>query len=120
VPLPLEDLVLAGWLLSLGVIGWATAQLTDPPLRFVVAPVAAVVAVGVAVLAKQLRFPGAPLTGDGFQILIVVWAIIALAGAVFGRYPALRVRSSRLATATGAVLLLVAGAVGAVPYVLAR
>jgi hypothetical protein len=120
VPLPLEDLVLVGWLLSLAVIGWATAQLIEPPVSFVVAPAAALVAVGVALLAKQLRFPGAPLTGDGFEILILVWVVIALAAAAFGRFQPLRVRSSGLAAALGAGLLVVAGAVGAVPYVLAR
>jgi hypothetical protein len=120
IPLPLEDLVLVAWVFSLVVIGWATAQLIDPPVRFVVAPAAALVAVGVALLAKQLRYPDAPLTGDGFEILIWVWAVIALAAAVFGRYPAVRVRSGRLAGAIGAGLLMVAGAVGAVPYVLAR
>jgi hypothetical protein len=120
IPLPLEHLVLVGWLLSLVVIGWATAQLVDPPIRFVVAPAAALVALGVAIVAKELRFPGAPLTGDGFDVLIWVWAVIALAAVALGRHPAVRVRSQGLAAAMGAAFLVVAGAVGAVPYILAR
>jgi hypothetical protein len=81
IPLPLEDMVLLGWLLSLMVIGWVTAQLIDRPVRFVVAPAAALLAVGVALVARQFRFPGALLTGDGFEILIWVWAVIALTAA---------------------------------------
>src|SRR3979411_2286331 len=74
VPLPLGELVLVGWAVALAAAGWATAQLLRPPLGFVAAPAAAVIAIGVALLAKQLRYPEAPLTGDAFEILIWVYA----------------------------------------------
>jgi hypothetical protein len=120
VPLPLGDLVLVGWVLALAVTGWATAQLIRPPLGFVAAPAAAIIAIGVALLAKQLRYPEAPLTGDAFEILIWVYALIGLFGAILGLHPALRARSSGLAAREAVVLLLVAALVAAVPQVLAR
>jgi hypothetical protein len=120
VPLPLEDLVLVGWVLGLLAIGWVAAQLLDPSAGLVAAPAVALAAVAVTLVAKQLRYPAAPLTGDGFEILIWVWALIGLIGAALGSYPPLRMRSRRVAAAAGAGLLAVAGAVSAVPYVLAR
>jgi hypothetical protein len=120
VPLPLGDLVLMGWVVSLVVIGWATAQLIEPPGRFLVAPAAVLIVVGVTIVAKQLRYPTASLTGDGFEVLIWVWMLIGLVAAVLGSRQALRVRSGELAATIGVGLLVVAGAVGAVPYVLAR
>jgi hypothetical protein len=119
IPLPLEDLVMVGWVLGLVAIGWVTAQLIDPPVGFLVAPVAVLVVVGVTIVAKLLRYPTASLTGDGFEILIWVWMLVGLVGAVLGSRPALRVRSGELAASIGVGLLVVAGAVGAVPYVLA-
>jgi hypothetical protein len=120
VPLPLGELVLVGWALALATTGWATAQLLRPPLGFVAAPAAAVIAIGVALLAKQLRYPEAPLTGDAFEILIWVYAGIGLLGAILGLHPALRARSSRHAATVGALLLILSGVVAAVPQVLAR
>jgi hypothetical protein len=120
IPLPLEDLVMVGWVLGLVAIGWVTAQLIDPPVSFLVAAAAVLVVVGVTIVAKQLRYPTASLTGDGFEILIWVWMVIGLVGAVLGSRPALRVRSDELAATIGVGLLVVAGVVGAVPYVLAR
>jgi hypothetical protein len=46
VPLPLEDLVSVSWLLVLAIIGWFAAQVIGGPLRVVVAPAAAAVAIG--------------------------------------------------------------------------
>jgi hypothetical protein len=120
VPLPLEDLVLMGWVISLVVIGWATAQLFEPPVRYLVAPAAVLIVVGVTIVAKQLRYPTASLTGDGFEVLIWVWMLIGLVAAVLGSRQALRARSGELAAVIGVGLLVVSGAVGAVPYVLAR
>jgi len=120
IPLPLEDLVLMAWVFSLVVIGWATAQLIDPPVRFVAAPAAVLIVVGVTIVAKLLRYPTASLTGDGFEVLIWVWMLIGLVAAVLGSRQALRARSGELAAVFGLGLLVVSGAVGAVPYVLAR
>jgi hypothetical protein len=119
VPLPLEDLVMVGWVLGLVALGWVTAQLIDPPVGFLVAPAAVLVLIAVTIVAKLLRYPTASLTGDGFEILIWVWMLIGLLGAILGTRPALRVRPAEVAAALGAGLLVIAGAVGAVPYVLA-
>jgi len=92
VPLPLGDLVLVGWLLALVVIGWATAQLIDIPWRFLVAPAAVFVVVAVALAAKQVRYPEAPLVGDGFEVLIWIYAAFGLLGAGLGSLSAMRRR----------------------------
>jgi hypothetical protein len=119
IPLPLEDLVMVGWVLGLLAIGWVTAQLVHPPIGFLVAPAAVLVVVGITIVAKQLRYPTASLTGDGFEILIWVWMLIGLVGAVLGSRPALRVRSGEVAASIGMGLLVVAAAVEALPYMLA-
>jgi lysylphosphatidylglycerol synthetase-like protein (DUF2156 family) len=119
VPLPLVDLVMVGWVQGLVAIGWVTAQLIDPPVGFFVAPAAVLVVVGVTIVATQLRYPTASLTGEAFEILIWVWMLVGLVGAVIGSRPAFRVRSRELAASIGLGLLVIAGAVGAVPYVLA-
>jgi hypothetical protein len=120
VPLPLGDLVLMAWLLALVVIGWASAQLIDPPVRFLAAPAAAVVAVGVALAAKQVRYPDAPLVGDGFEVLVLIYAAFGLLGAVLGSMSSLRVRPPERAAGLTAGLIVVTAVLGAVPYILAR
>ncbi len=120
VPLPLGDLVLVGWLLALVVIGWATTQLIDPPIRFLVAPAAALVAFGVALAAKQVRYPDAPLVGDGFEVLIWIYAGLGLLGAGLGSLSALRTRPPERIAGVTAGLIVVTGVLGAVPYILAR
>lgn len=89
-------------------------------MGIVAAPAAAVLAIAVAVLAKQVRYPDAPLTGDGFAVLIWGYAFVGLVGAIVGLHPALRVGSTQVAASIGAGLIVAAGAVAAVPYVLAR
>ena len=120
VPLPLGDLVLVGWLLALVVIGWATTQLIDPPIRFLVAPAAALVAFGVALAAKQVRYPNASVVGDGFEVLIWIYAGLGLLGAGLGSLSALRTRPPERIAGVTAGLIVVTGVLGAVPYILAR
>jgi hypothetical protein len=120
VPLPVGDLVLMGWLLALVVIGWATAQLIDPPVRFLAAPVAGLIAFGVALAAKQVRYPGASLVGDGFEVLILIYAAFGLLGAGLGSLSALQTRPPERAAGVTAGLIVVTGVLGAVPYILAR
>jgi hypothetical protein len=120
VPLPLGDLVLMGWLLALVVIGWATAQLIDIPWRFLVAPAAVFVVVGVALAAKQVRYPEAPLVGDGFEVLIWIYVAFGLLGAGLGSLSALRTGPPQRAAMVTTALIVVTSALGAVPYILAR
>jgi hypothetical protein len=119
-PIPLGDLVLLSWLFSLAIVGWFAAQVIDGPVRIVVAIAAAAVALGVALVSKQLRYPESPLVGDGFEVLIVIYAAVALFGAALGSLPALRAKSRELAGGVTAAMIVVAGVAGAVPYVLAR
>ena len=120
VPLPLEGLVIVSWLLALGIIGWFAAQVVDGPLRIFAAPAAAVIAIAVALTAKLLRYPNAPLAGDGFEVLIWIYAAIGLAGAGLGSLSALRTRPPERAAGITAGLIVVTGVLGAVPYIMAR
>jgi hypothetical protein len=119
-PIPLEGLVIMSWLFALAVVGWFAAQVISGPLRIVAAPAASVLAIGVALVAKLVRYPDAPLVGDGFEVLIWIYAAVGLVGAALGSLPALRTTSREGAGAVTAALIVVAGAVGAVPYILAR
>jgi hypothetical protein len=119
-PIPLEGLVITSWLFALAVVGWFAAQVVDGPLRIVAAPAAAALAIGVALVAKLVRYPDAPLVGDGFEVLIWIYAVVGLCGAALGSLPALRTKSQDLAGGVAAALIVFAGALGAVPYVLAR
>jgi hypothetical protein len=96
------------------------AQLLGGPLRFIAAAASAVLAIGVALTAKQLRYPESPLVGDGFEILIWIYVAAGLIGAALGSVSALRARRVDRAARLTAVFIVVAGAVGAAPYVLAR
>lgn len=120
IPIPLGDLVLLSWLFSLAIVGWFAAQVSDGPVRVVAALAGVAVAIGVALASKQLRYPESPLFGDGFEVLIVIYAAVALFGAALGSLPALRTKSRELAGGVTAAMLVVAGVAGAVPYVLAR
>jgi hypothetical protein len=120
VPLPLEGLVIVSWLFALVVVGWFAAQVISGPLRIVAAPAASALAIGVALVAKLVRYPDAPLVGDGFEVLIWIYAAVGLVGAALGSLPALRAKSRELAGGITAALIVVAGMLGAVPYVVAR
>lgn len=119
-PIPLEGLVIVSWLFALAIVGWFAAQVIDGPLRVVAAPAAAALAIGVALVAKLVRYLDAPLVGDGFEVLVWVYAAVGLFGAALGALPALRTKSREVAGGVAAGLIFVAGALGAVPYVLAR
>jgi hypothetical protein len=120
VPLPLEVLVFVAWLFSLAIVGWFVAQVTSGSLRIVAAPAAAALATGVALVSKLARYPDAPLVGDGFEVLIWIYAAVGLVGAALGSLPALRTKSREFAGGVTAALVVFAGVVGAIPYVLAR
>lgn len=120
VPLPLEGLLIVSWLFALAIVGWFVAQVVRGPLRIVAAPAAAALAICVALVSKLVRYPDAPLVGDGFEILIWIYVVVGLVGAALGSLPALRTKSGEFAGGVTAGLIVVAGVVGAVPYVLAR
>jgi hypothetical protein len=119
IPLPLGDLVLVSVLLALTALGWFVAQVTSAPLRLILAPASTAFAIGVALFAKQIRFPEAPLVGDGFEILIWIYAAVGFIGAVLGSLPALRTTPSERAAAVTVGIIVLSGVLGAVPYVLA-
>jgi len=119
VPVPFEDLILFAWVLALAAIGWTASQLLGRRAGVLLAPVAALVAIGVALFAKAFRFPTAPLVGDGFEILIWGYLLVAAVAATVGGFTAIRARSASLAAAIGTIAVLIAGTIGAIPYVLA-
>jgi hypothetical protein len=116
-PLPLEGLVWASWILALLIAGWGTTQLVRGTRGVLLAPVAALIVVGVAIVAKQLRHPAAPITGDGFEILIWVYALIGLVGGALARLGPPFATDRVVSVST--TLLVVAAAIGAVPYLMA-
>jgi hypothetical protein len=120
IPLPLEGLVILSWLSALAIVGWFAAQVIDGPLRIVAAPTAAALAIGVALVSKLARYPDAPLVGDGFEVLIGIYAVFGLLGAGLGSLSALRARPPARAAGVTAGLMVVIGVLGAVPYILAR
>lgn len=120
VPLPLEGLVIVSWLFALAIVGWFVAQVTRGPLRLFAAPAAAALTIGVALVSKLVRYPDAPLVGDGVEVLIWIYALVGLVGAAVGSLPALRTKSREFAGGISAGLIVVAGVLGVVPYVLAR
>ena len=79
-------------------LGWQAAQVSSVPASLALAPAMVVVMVAALLAVKFTRLPTAPLVGEGFQILVVIYAAVGLLGAVIGRIPSLRAR-----TATGAV-----------------
>ena len=120
VPLPFEGLVIVSWLFALGIVGWFAAQVVDGPLRIFAAPAAAALAIAVALVAKLIRYPDAPLVGDGFEVLIWIYAAFGLLGAGLGSLSALQTRRPERAAGVTAGLIVVTGVLGAVPYILAR
>lgn len=79
-------------------LGWQAAQVSPVPASLGLAPAMVVVMVAALLAVKFNRLPSAPLVGDGFQILVGIYAAVGLLGALIGRIPSLRAR-----TATGAV-----------------
>ena len=120
IPLPVGDLVLVSWVFALMTLGWLVAQLSDGLLRVLLAAASALLAIGVTLAAKQVRFPESSLVGDGFEILIWIYLALGVIGAALGSFSMLRTRPAGRAAGLGAVLIVIAGLVGAVPYVLAR
>ena len=85
-----------GWIVVLVaasvVVGWLTARLVAPPALVIAAPAAVLLMLGVVLGAKLLRYPDAPLVGDGFSILVGCYAIAGLVGGALGRLRLFRPR----------------------------
>jgi hypothetical protein len=115
-PLPVESLVLVGFLLAIAVSGWFAGRSVGMPLGVGVAALSALVVVAVAIAAKQARYPAAPLTGDGFEILLAVYVGVGSAAGLLGaRAP---VGSTRVALGVACLLIAAAAIIAAVPYLL--
>jgi hypothetical protein len=65
-------------------VGWSLAQLSRTPLSLVAAPVLAVLMVAVILGVKLIRWPSAPLVGDGFEIVVAIYAGAGALGALLG------------------------------------
>jgi hypothetical protein len=99
-------------------LGWQVAQLTSAPISLIAATVLVVVMIGVILGVKYARVPWAPLMGDGFAILVAVYAAAGVLGALAGRTPWLRVRTVAGAARTGLWLAPVIVAVSLATYAL--
>jgi hypothetical protein len=72
-------------------IGWLVAQLASAALSVVVAPILVVIMLTVLFGVKFVRLPSAPLTGDGLELLGVMYVLPGALAALLGRLPWLRV-----------------------------
>jgi hypothetical protein len=101
------------------IVGWFAAQLMTPPLLPWAVAAGVSLVVGVIVAVKWLRYPTAPLVGDGFPILAASYVIAGLVAATLGRLRMFRAPSPRGALRAGALLGVLVIALCVFPYVLA-
>lgn len=99
-------------------VGWLMAQLYSGPLSLVAAPTLILILVGVLFGVKLVRLPSAPLVGDGFEILVAIYAAVGTLGAVIGWMPWLRAPAPGAAR-TGLWLTATALAMSAATYAMA-
>jgi hypothetical protein len=97
-------------------LGWQVAQLSDSFISVVVAPALVVVMIAVLLGVKFVRLPWAPLAGDGFGILVAIYAAAGALGAFVGQAPSLRARTPAAAARTGLCLVAAAFAATVVTY----
>ena len=72
-------------------IGWLVAQLASAAVSIVFGPILVVIMLTVLFAVKFVRLPSAPLVGDGFEILGVIYVLPGALAALLGRLPWLRV-----------------------------
>jgi hypothetical protein len=65
-------------------VGWLLAQLSPAPVSLIAAPVLAVLMIAVILGVKAVRWPSAPLVGDGFEIVVALYGAAGLVGALIG------------------------------------
>lgn len=100
-------------------LGWQVTQFGNALVSVVAAPVVVVLMIAVLLGVKFVRVPWAPLVGDGFEVVVAVYAGAGLLGAGIGRAPSLRARTAAAAARTGLVLAATAVALIVVTYALA-
>lgn len=100
-------------------LGWQVAQFSDALVSLVAAPVLVVLMIAVLMGVKFVRVPWAPLVGDGFEIVVAIYAGAGVLGAAIGRTPSLRAHNAAAAARTGFVLAAAAVAVIVATYALA-
>jgi hypothetical protein len=100
-------------------LGWHVAQLMPAPTSLIAGPALVVVMIGVLLGIKYTRLPDAPLVGDGFPIVVLIYAAGGALGALAGQTPRLRARSAAGAARTGMWLAAITVAVSVAMYTLA-
>ena len=81
-------------------VGWLAAQLT-PVGSLVTGPALVLVMTAVLFAVKLVRLPDAPLTGDGVELLVAIYAAFGALGALIGRRGSARRPLPSLASAYG-------------------
>jgi len=100
-------------------LGWFGAQLGFGRVALLMAPLAVVLMLGVVLGVKYLRLPAAPLVGDGFRVLVAIYAACGLLGAALGRVRSMGAGSPGEAMRTAARLSAAILAVSVALYALA-
>lgn len=74
-------------------LGSRMASVASVFLGLIAAPILVLLMLGSLFAVKLLRLPEAPLTGDGFEIFLVIYAAAGMLGSIFGRIATARVRA---------------------------
>ena len=82
-------------------LGWFVAQLSSATVGVLAAPILVLIMLAVLFGVKFVRVPWAPLVGDGFGILLAIYAASGTSGALLGRISRLRARTPSAAAQTG-------------------
>ena len=73
-------------------LGSRMATLPSVALGLIAAPILVLLMLGLLFAVKIIRMPQAPLTGDGFETFLLVYAVVGMLGALIGRIARPRIR----------------------------
>ncbi|HKY50100.1 MAG TPA: hypothetical protein VJP45_02475 [Candidatus Limnocylindria bacterium] len=100
-------------------LGWQVAQLSRSPISLIAAPALVIVMVAALLSVKFARIPWAPLVGDGFEILVAIYAAAGAVGWVVGRVSSPRTTTPAASARIGLLLATVAVALSLATYAFA-
>ena len=98
------------------VVGWLAAQLIRTPLIALLSPAAVLVVIGIVMFVKLLRFPNAPLVGDGFAFLVAWYVLCGFTATALGQTPRFRAISPTRAIRAGLLLIALVALLSVLPY----
>lgn len=97
-------------------LGWHVAQFSSKPVSLVAAPFLVALMITALLGVKFVRVPWAGLVGDGFEVLVAIYAAAGALGAFLGGLPSLRANTPASAARTGLWLAAAAVMASVVTY----